>query len=108
MIESRYALAGIVAMAVVTFGLRALPFIAARWLSAHPFVRRLGDFLPLAIMTLLLAHSTLGAAGTHPAGPWPEALAVLTVVVLQWFWRHPLLSMLAGTGLYVWLRNAGW
>lgn len=107
MIDTSYALAGIAGMALVTFGLRALPFVAAKWLSAHPLVQRLGQFLPLAIMTLLLLHSGVGAAREHAAGPWPEALAVATVVALQWRWKHPLVSMLAGTGLYVWLRNGG-
>ena len=35
MINSNYALGAIVAMAGVTFALRALPFLAARWLKKH-------------------------------------------------------------------------
>ena len=46
MIDSTYALKAIVAMALVTFALRALPFVAAEWLEHHPVVRRLGRFLP--------------------------------------------------------------
>ena len=42
------------AMAAVTFALRALPFVAAQWLQKHPVVQKLGDFLPLGIMTLLV------------------------------------------------------
>ena len=107
MIDTPYALAGIAAMAAVTFGLRALPFLAARWLNAHPFVQRLGQFLPLAMMTLLLIHAAVGAATEHTAGPWPEVAAVAASVLLQWYARHPLFSMLVGTGLYVWWRNGG-
>ena len=55
MIDSDYALKAIAAMGLVTFVLRALPFVAAQWIEHHPIVRRLGQFLPLAIMTLLLA-----------------------------------------------------
>ena len=105
MIEGRYVGGVIVAMAGVTFVLRALPFVAAHWLKKHPIVHRLGQFLPLAIMTLLLVHSAAGAALEHPAGPWPELLAVALVVLLQWRSRNALLSILAGTCVYVLLRN---
>ena len=41
MIDTPYALGVLAAMAVVTFGLRALPFLAARFLQSHPLVQRL-------------------------------------------------------------------
>jgi branched-subunit amino acid transport protein AzlD len=97
--------AAIAAMAVVTFALRGLPFVAARWLQRHPGVQRVGRFLPMAIMVMLVLHAGVGAARQHVQGPWSELLAVAVVVGLQWRWRHPLLSILAGTGLYVLLRN---
>lgn len=96
-----YVIAVIVAMGVVTFALRALPFVAARWLRSHPLAERLGRFLPLAIMTLLLIHSALGAARQHASFAWPELLAVAIVVLLQWSRRNALLSILGGTALYV-------
>ncbi len=107
MIDTPYALGVLAAMALVTFGLRALPFLAARFLQSHPLVQRLGRFLPLAIMTLLLLHTLVGSARQNPAGPWAELAAVTAVVVLQWWRRHALLSILAGTALYVLLRNPG-
>lgn len=105
MIESGYALGVIVVMALITFGLRALPFVASRWLQQHDIVRRLGRFLPLAIMVLLLLHAIVGAAGEHKKGPWYELLAAALAGLLQWRSRNPLLSIVAGTGLYVLLRN---
>lgn len=107
MIDTTYALGALAAMALVTFGLRALPFLAARWLQSHPLVQRLGRFLPLAIMTLLLLHTLVGSARQNPSGPWAELVAVATVVALQWWKKHPLLSILTGTALYVLLRNPG-
>jgi len=107
MIDTAYALGVLAAMAAVTFGLRALPFLAARFLQSHPLVQRLGRFLPLAIMTLLLIHTLVGSARENPSGPWAELAAVLTVAGLQWWRRQPLLSILAGTALYVALRNMG-
>ncbi|MBP6339275.1 MAG: AzlD domain-containing protein [Vitreoscilla sp.] len=107
MVDSGYAVAVIVAMGGVTLALRALPFLAAQWLHKHPLVQALGRFLPLAIMTLLLVNAMVGAARSHSAGPAPELLAVALVVLLQWFGRHALLSILVGTGTYVLMRNAG-
>ena len=103
--STNHVLAVLVAMMAVTFALRALPFVAAQWLQKHPFVQRLGNFLPLGIMTLLVLHSGIGAAADHPRGPWPELAAVATTAAIQWRLRHPLLSILCGTGLYVAWRN---
>lgn len=107
MIEPTYALGAIAVMALITFALRALPFVASRWLQSHAIVRRLGRFLPLAIMTLLLLHTVVGSAREHASGPWPELLSAGLAAGLQWRSRNPLLSILAGTGLYVLLRNLG-
>jgi branched-subunit amino acid transport protein AzlD len=105
MIESTYVVMVIAAMGLVTFALRALPFLAAHWLKKHPIVQRLGEFLPLAIMTLLLLHSGTGAALEHATGPWPELLAIALVVLLQWRSRNALLSIVVGTTVYVLIRN---
>lgn len=105
MTDSLYVLGVIVAMGLVTFALRALPFVAGQWLHKHPIVHGLGRFLPLAIMTLLLLNSTIAAITADPSGPWPELVAVLLVAVMQWFSRNALLSILLGTGVYVLLRN---
>ncbi len=87
-IHPGYALGALAAMAVVTFGLRALPFLAAKFLQRHPLV--------------------VGSARANPAGPWAELAAVSCVLGLQWWRKHALLSILAGTALYVLLRNAAW
>ena len=105
MIDGRYIVEVIAAMALVTVALRALPFIAAQWLKENPIVERLGEFLPLAIMTLLLLHSAAGSAQQDRLGPWPELLAVAIVVVLQWRSRNALLSIVLGTTAYVLMRN---
>ncbi|MGE5489779.1 MAG: branched-chain amino acid transporter permease [Actinomycetota bacterium] len=107
MMETGYVLATIAAMGLVTFALRALPFVADHWLRRQPVVQRLGQFLPLAIMTLLLVHSAAGAAREHGGAPWPELVAVALVVALQWRSRNALLSIGLGTAVYVLMRNGG-
>lgn len=103
--DTGYLLIVIATMGAVTFALRALPFLSAQWLRRSPVVQHLGRFLPLAIMALLLVHSASGAAREHATGPWPELLSIAVTCLLQWRSRNPLLSIVAGTALYVLLRN---
>ena len=99
------ALAAIVVMALITFALRALPFVAAGLLNRF---RTLGRFLPPAILGLLLIHTMVGFIQNDAStvGAWPSLAALAVTVVVQLASRHALLSILAGTGLYVVLRNA--
>ena len=103
------AIAAILVMAVVTFALRALPFVAAGLLRRHRLIRALGRFLPAAILALLLIHTLVGfiRQDAPTVGAWPALVAILVTVGLQWRWHHALLSIFAGTGVYVLLlRNA--
>ena len=103
--DTRYVLEVLAAMALVTFALRALPFLAAQWLRHNPLVRHLGRFLPLAIMALLVLHSAAGLSSQHDASPWPEFVAISLTVLAQWKTRNPLLSIAIGTLAYVLIRN---
>lgn len=103
--DNIHVLAVIALMAALTLLLRALPFMAGQWLRRHPLVHRLGLSLPLAIMVLLTIDAVAGQARNNPAGLWQELLAIGVVLLLQWRTRHALLSILAGTTLYVFLRS---
>jgi branched-subunit amino acid transport protein AzlD len=104
-VNDLYVMTAIVAMAVVTFLIRALPFMGARWLRGSPVVRGIGVFLPPAIMALLLVHSARDL-GEQAPGQWlPAVVAVLVVLTLQLYQRQPLLSIAAGTVLYMsWIQ----
>ena len=104
MTDTPYILSAIALMTVVTLLLRALPFVAGRWLRRHPIVHKLGDSLPLSIMVLLLIHAAASQARSHDGLPWQECLATGLVILLQWRTRQTLLSIAAGTALYVGLR----
>lgn len=105
MIDSLYAALAILCMGLVTFALRALPFVASQWLRKQALVQGLGAFLPLAIMTLLLLHSGVAQATAQAQGAWPALGSVTLVALLQWRLRNALLSILSGTGVYVALSN---
>jgi len=108
MIDPTYALIAIVAMGIVTFGLRALPFVMARWIRSSSRVMELGRFLPSAIMVILLIHSIRDLAERPTGGGYVAEIVCLTLVMLlQWLWRKPLLSIVSGTALYMLWLNLG-
>lgn len=101
-----YLLAALI-MGGVTFGLRALPFIARGAIAHHKRIRLLGQRLPVAMMLLLTLYA-MGIQHWHSLEQGlPQLLAVLVVAGLQLAFRKALLSILAGTALYMALLN-GW
>lgn len=102
-----YVLLATAACAFVTFIERALPFVAGEWLESHGWVRTMGNFLPLAIMVILVVDGGVSGAASHPGLPVPEVLALSLTVVLQWFFKNALISIFSGTALYVAIMN-GW
>lgn len=102
-----YVLSAIVAMGAITFLIRALPFLGARWLRGSPVVRRIGVFLPPAIMALLLTHSVRDLGVQAPGQWWPAVVAVMVTLLLQLYQRQPLISIAAGMLTYMlWIRLA--
>ena len=101
-----YLFATFFAMMIISFGERALPFAAGEWLQKQKWAIVVGKFLPLAIMFLLVLHSSTGAALAHGGLPIPELAAIVATLVLQWFWKNALLSIFTGTLVYVVLFNS--
>lgn len=107
MISTTHALLAALVMGLVTFALRALPFVAADFLRSHRIIRELGRFLPAAILALLLLHTLIGFARQDgpTVGLAPVLIAIVTTVGLHLLFRQALLSIFSGTALYVVLRN---
>lgn len=95
-----------IAMAAVSAAERMIPFAASSWLQKQRWVKPMGDFLPLAVMVLLVLHSSTESALARGGLPVPEAAAILVTLILQWFVKNPLLSIFSGTACYVMLLNA--
>ena len=101
--EILYALAVVLAASVVTFLLRALPFIAfSRRKEAPPLIRYLGGVISPAAIAMLAVFCIRAHLQTS-AGSWggAEFFACAAVVGLQFFARNPLLSIIAGTCVYM-------
>ncbi len=95
----------VIIIAVVVLGTmitRFLPFIVFPAGKPTPnYVRYLGDVLPFAVIGLLVVFSLKDTAVlTWPHGI-PEAIAVLCIIVLHVWRRSMLLSIAAGTVVYM-------
>ena len=94
----------IVVMALVTALLRFLPFLIWNGKRKTPeVVLYLGKVLPYAIMAMLVVYCLKGVSVvTEPYG-LPELIAVGVVAALHVWKRNTLLSIIVGTGVYMFL-----
>ncbi len=82
----------------VTLFLRFIPFIAFRK-KTPGFILYLGRVLPYSVMAMLVVYC-LRNTGAYFL---PEVLSCLLVIVLHVWKRNTLLSIIAGTALYMFM-----
>ena len=98
--------AGLIAvMALVTAALRFLPFLVFRK-HTPAYIVYLGRVLPAALIGMLVIYCLKDVRIASAPHGLPELLAGTAVVVLQAWKRNSLLSILAGTVLYMVLIQA--
>ena len=92
----------VVMVALVTIGLRFLPFAVFSGSKPVPaFVAYLGKVLPYAIMGMLVVYCLRGtniAASLHGL---PEFISCALVAVLHLWKRNTLISIVGGTACYM-------
>ena len=107
MLSTGHAVAAIAVMAAVTFLTRFLPFLLFDRGEAPPkIVLYLGRVLPPAIIAMLVVYCLRGVDLAGPAHGLPELLAAAAVVGLHLWRKNTLLSIAAGTALYMVLVQA--
>ena len=99
---SLYVVLAIFIPALITFSLRALPFLLFSGDRKMPdWLSRLGAVLPSAIMAVLIVYCLTGVKPDIIGTGIPSAIAVL-VVALSSKWKHnTFLSILSGTAVYM-------
>lgn len=99
--DTKYILIGIAVSAVVTFALRALPFVIFGERQMPEMLENLGKVLPATIMAVLIVYCLKGAVTAPVATGIPSLVGVL-VTGGTYKWRHnTLLSILLGTVSYM-------
>ena len=94
----------IAAMSIGTILLRFLPFLIIRK-ETPPYIAYLGRVLPPAIIGMLVIYCLKDVNCTAAPFGLPELIASVCVVGLQAWRRNSLLSILAGTILYMFLTQ---
>ena len=91
-------------MAAVTIALRALPFLLFPEGRAVPeLVTRLSNVLPTAVIGMLVIYCLKNVSVLAAPFGLPEFIAVAAVIMLHVWKRNNLLSIGAGTALYMFL-----
>lgn len=97
-----HAAGAIAVMAVVTLLTRALPFLLFGGKRKAPkFVLYLGQYLPPAVIAMLVVYCLKGVSFSAASGWVPSAIACMVVVALHAWKKNSLLSILGGTFLYM-------
>ena len=102
-----YPAAVIATVALITWGLRAAPFLLFGKRPLPKTMKYLGHVLPPAIMTVLVIYCLRNTSFTRSPYGIPEILSCLAVILLQIFRRNMYLSIIAGTVCYMLLIRAG-
>ena len=90
----------IAVMAIVTMLLRFLPFIIFTK-NTPEYILYLGKVLPAALIGMLVIYCLKDVSVVDAPHGLPELIAALAVVGLQVWKRNSLLSILAGTVVYM-------
>ena len=96
-----YPIAVIAVTALVTWALRAFPFLVFGNRPLPEMVHFLGKVLPPAIMTVLVIYCLRETSFIQYPFGIPEIIASLLVIVLQMIRRNMYLSIVAGTVCYM-------
>ena len=96
-----YPIAVIVVTALVTWTLRAFPFLVFGNRPLPEMVHYLGKILPPAIMTVLVIYCLRETSFTQYPFGIPEIIASFLVIGLQWIRGNMYLSIVTGTVCYM-------
>jgi branched-subunit amino acid transport protein AzlD len=99
------ALAAAVVMAMVIVFCRALPFLFFAGRKPPSFLSFIEVYMPAIAMTVLAVSSYTSIDWTAPAVGAASVVAGATVIVLHFWKRNALLSILGGTLLYMFLSG---
>lgn len=102
MINVPYSALLILIAAVITFALRAVPFLLFRdTRRMPPLIKKIADLLPPAIMAVLVIYCLKGSLVHLEVESLALAIAVLVVIGIHLWKRNTLLSIFTGTAVYM-------
>lgn len=101
-----YMIAAVALGGVITVLIRALPFAILKPLRKSKFVQALGRWMPAGLLLILAIVMLAGEITARPGKLWVIAVAsAVTVATHLLAGRRALLSIFAGTAIYIVLLN---
>ena len=101
MIPTEHAIALVAVVALVTAGIRFLPFVLFAGRRTPRAVSYLGGVLPAAIMGMLVVYCLKDLSFAAVSRFLPQLLAGAVVVVSYLWKKNTLLSIIGGTACYM-------
>lgn len=102
MINVSHSILLILITSVITFALRAVPFLLFRGSRHMPaLVKKIANLLPPAIMAVLVVYCLKGSFTNMGTETLSTIIAVLGVVGIHLWKRNTLLSVFSGTFIYM-------
>jgi branched-subunit amino acid transport protein len=95
----------ILGMAVVTFVIRSAVFVLGDRLAFPPLVRTALDFVPVTVLTAIIAPMTISPHGGSPEITWrnPQLVGALAACATSLATRRPLMTIAVGLAVFfVW------
>lgn len=91
--------------ALITFLLRATPFIFFSKKEIPEIIFYIGKYLPFAMMGLLVVFSLKGVSLLNYPFGIPEAISITVIVLLHLWKKNMLISIGGGTLLYMFIMQ---
>ena len=95
------ALFAIIISAAVTFGLRVLPFALFEGKKTPKAISYLGKVLPPAVIAMLVVYCLKDTSFASAGGFVPQLIASAVVALVQLWKKNTILSIAAGTAVYM-------
>lgn len=105
MTGSVYFISAILVMGALTLLLRLAPFVVLGRYADRPLTRYLGVMMPAGVMIVLVVYSLQNVDFLKAPYGLPSLAGVAVTAGLHHWRRNPMLSIVAGTAVYMVLIN---
>ncbi|GEM_PF-5321378 len=99
--DNHYVLCVILVLSVITFVLRAIPFLLPKQFFEKPLVAEMAKVMPLLIMVTLVLHAFDDVTLAFEGPAVPLLIGIAAVAGLHLFLKRAFLSIVGGVAVYI-------
>ncbi|MEU9112397.1 AzlD domain-containing protein [Streptomyces sp. NPDC048483] len=103
--DTAFIAGAVLTVAVITFALRAVPFVCVARLRSSAVTKYLARLMPPGFMVILVVYLLRDVPLNNSPYGIPQAVALLVTTALHLWRRNAVLSIVAGTSTYILLIN---